>query len=44
MLFVAMFVAASDVTGFMFFGSGRRKFSGSSGGSRDDGAARLRAV
>ena len=24
MLFVAMFVAASDVTGFMFFGSCRR--------------------
>jgi hypothetical protein len=36
MLFVAMFVAASDVTGFMFFGFGRRY--------RDDGAARLRAV
>src|SRR6202034_2213378 len=32
MLFVAMFVAASDVTGFMFFGSGRRKLSGSAGG------------
>ena len=32
MLFVAMFVAASDVTGFMFFGSCRRKFSGSAGG------------
>jgi hypothetical protein len=29
MLFVAMFVAASDVTGFMFFGSSRRKFFGS---------------
>jgi hypothetical protein len=28
MLFVAMFVAASDVTGFMFFGVSRRKFSG----------------
>jgi len=37
MLFVAMFVAASDVTGFMFFGSCRRI-------CRDDGAARLRAV
>jgi hypothetical protein len=36
MLFVAMFVAASDVTGFMFFGASR--------GYRDDGAVRLRAV
>jgi hypothetical protein len=39
MLFVAMFVAASDVTGFMFFGSGRRKFSGSAG---DVGTTELR--
>ena len=30
MLFVAMFVAASDVTGFMFFGS--LKFFGFAGG------------
>jgi hypothetical protein len=29
MLFVAMFVAASDVTGFMFFGASWRKFFGS---------------
>ena len=27
MLFVAMFVAASDVTGFMFFGSGSLAFA-----------------
>jgi len=27
MLFVAMFVAASDVTGFMFFGSGSFAFA-----------------
>ena len=31
MLFVAMFVAASDVTGFMVFGSGSRAFSGDVG-------------
>jgi hypothetical protein len=31
MLFMAMFVAASDVTGFMFSGSCRRMFSGSAG-------------
>ena len=29
MLFVAMFVAASDVTGFMFFSASWRKFFGS---------------
>jgi hypothetical protein len=45
MLFVAMFVAASDVTGFMFFGASRRKFFGFCRRiCRDDGAARLRAV
>ena len=31
MLFMAMFVAASDVTGFMFFGPSQGKFSGLAG-------------